>query len=106
MSGGQAASRRSTLLEPTRRLIDIRRTTREQAGLPADVRIAGDQSFQRHGVVVLLAHQNQDPVQGRSHGVQDDPANGEHGAPANRRAHGLCGTEQQQRGYQRSRERA
>ena len=89
MSGGQAASRRSTLLEPTRRLIDIRRTTREQAGLPADARIAGDQSFQRHGVVVHCAHKNQDPVHGRPDGAQGDEEGTSRARVKIRRAQGL-----------------
>ena len=65
MSGGQAASRRSTLLEPTRRLIDIRRTTHRLARSKADMRIADARNHSRYGIMVHCAHKNQDPVHGR-----------------------------------------
>ena len=56
MSGGQAASRRSTLLEPTRRLIDIRRTTHRLARSKADMRIADARNHSRYGIMVHCAH--------------------------------------------------
>ena len=72
MSGGQAASRRSTLLEPTRRLIDIRRTTHRLARSKADMRIADARNHSRYGIMVHCAHKNQDPVHGRPDGAQGD----------------------------------
>ena len=55
-------SRRSTLLGLTRRLIGMRRATREQARSRAGLRIPGTRNCRRYGVMVHCAHQNKDPL--------------------------------------------
>ena len=88
----------------TRRLSG--RDVRELERLTAALRVAGAQSFERHGVVVHCAPQIQQPVQGRPPGVQAEPeggANGAHGDPAHQQQ---PRTARQQRRHERGKEHA